>query len=341
MIIRLPKSGLILASVITTIFSLSNAHAETVAAFYSSKSVTLIIPSGPAGGYDRYGRLVARHINKYIPGQPNILPQNMPGAGGVVAANYQFNVAPKDGSSISILQNIVPFKKLLDPRQVKYEVSGIRWLGSVSAAANIAIVPASDKDTALENLRERELLVGSSGGTTTDLPIALKSLLGLKLNSIKGYNSTNDILLAMERKEVSGMIGIDYSSFIGSTKGRSDAYRIIFQMGLSRHALLPNVPLVLDIARDDNERQVLEVLFASFGIGRSFATTDIPADRLAALRNAFIKTMKDTQFKAEADKLGLEVAPLSAEEIERIIASVYAKPTEVIEQARKLLSNFE
>lgn len=314
-----------------------SAQSNPVAAFFEGKSISMIIPSGTGGGYDRYGRLVGRHIGRFIPGNPSIVPQNMPGAGGIVAANYLYNIAPKDGTAISIIQNGVPFKKLLDPRQLKYDISGFRWLGSVSPAANIAITTDKNKSVSLASLKHTPLIVGASGGTTLDLPIVLRSALNLKLNVVKGYKSTNDILLAMERDEVGGMVGIDYSSFIGSTKGRSDAYRVLFQMGLSRHSALPDVPLVQEVAENENEREVLEVIFSSFAIGRSFVTLDIPADRLAALRRAFVATMKDAQFLSEAEKSGAEVDPLTPEQIDKIIASVYAKPADVISQARKLL----
>jgi tripartite-type tricarboxylate transporter receptor subunit TctC len=324
---------------ITSVALLSPAGAQTnpVAAFYEGKSISMIIPSGTGGGYDRYGRLVARHIGRYMPGNPSIVPQNMPGAGGVVAANYLYNVAPRDGTTISIIQNGVPFKKLLDPRQLKYDFSGFRWLGSVSPAANIAITSAKNKDVSLASLKKNPLIVGASGGTTLDLPIVLNSVLDLKLNVVKGYKSTNDILLAMERNEVGGMVGIDYSSFIGSTKGRSDSYRVLFQMGLSRHSAIPDIPLVQEIADNENERAVLEVIFSSFAIGRSFVTLDIPSDRLAALRKAFVDTMKDAQFLMEAEKSGAEVDPLTPEQLDKIIATVYAKPADTISQARKLL----
>lgn len=335
----LALAGLFAASV--ALVTTEDALAETVAAFYEGKSISIIIPSGTGGGYDRYGRLVGRHIGRFIPGNPNIVPQNMPGAGGIVAANYLYNVAPKDGTAISIIQNGVPFKKLLDPRKVKYEVSGFRWLGSVSPAANIAITTAKNNETSLSSLKKTPLIVGASGGTTLDLPVVLNSVLDLKLNVVKGYKSTNDILLAMERNEVGGMVGIDYSSFIGSTKGRSESYRILFQMGLSRHTALPNVPLVQEIADNENEKAVLEVIFSSFAIGRSFVTLDIPGDRLAALRAAFVATMKDPQFLAEAEKSGAEVDPLTPEQIDKIIASVYSKPADVISQARKLLPGGE
>jgi tripartite-type tricarboxylate transporter receptor subunit TctC len=328
-------AGLLAAN--TALVSPVSAQSNPVAAFFEGKSISMIIPSGTGGGYDRYGRLVGRHIGRFIPGNPNIVPQNMPGAGGIVAANYLYNVAPKDGTAISIIQNGVPFKKLLDPRQLKYDISGFRWLGSVSPAANIAITTANNKETSLKSLKIAPLIVGASGGTTLDLPVALNSVLDLKLNVVKGYKSTNDILLAMERNEVGGMVGIDYSSFIGSTKGRSDSYRILFQMGLARHTALPNVPLAQEIANNENERAVLEVIFSSFAIGRSFVTLDIPADRLAAIRAAFFATMKDDQFLAEAEKSGAEVDPLTPEQIDKIIAAVYSKPAEVISQARKLL----
>jgi tripartite-type tricarboxylate transporter receptor subunit TctC len=314
------------------------ADHRSVADFYKAKSITLLIPSGPGGGYDRYGRLVARHISKHIPGQPTIVPQNMPGAGGVVAANYLYARSPKDGTAFAIIQNGVPFKKLLDDRQVRYDIEGFRWLGSVAPAANVAVVPVKAPFRSLEDLFKKPLIVGASGGTTTDLPMALNSVLGTKLEIIKGYKSTSDILLAMERGEVSGLVGIDWTSFLGSVKGHESDYRVLFQMGISRHRDLAQVPLVQESTQDEDKKAVLDVIFASFAIGRSFVTPAIPKDRLAALRIAFKDTMEDADFRQDAERMGAEVNPLTPEEIADVIKRVYSRPDTIIVRARSAIS---
>jgi tripartite-type tricarboxylate transporter receptor subunit TctC len=311
------------------------AQAESVEAFYRGKTISVLIPSAPGGGYDRYGRLVARHMGERVPGKPTLVPRNIPGAGGVIEANQLYTASPKDGTVIGIIQHNIPFRPIFDPRQVRYKVEGFRWLGSVTPITNTAIVNKSSGIASVGDLFTKELIVGSSGGTTTYLPSTVNSVLGTKIKLISGYKNTTDILLAMERREVEGLVGIGLTSLRGSKAAKDVDYKILFQMAYKKHPDLLDVPLVQDHAKKPDDKAVMEAIFASFSIGRSFVTLDIPEDRLAALRAAFKEMMMDPKFIEEARKSKAEVSYVSPEEIQDIIKMVYGLPKPILERAAK------
>lgn len=330
--------GLIALSAVTICSMPPNAKtalADDVEAFYRSKNISVIIPSAPGGGYDRYGRLVQRHMGRFIPGNPTLIARNVPGAGGVVQANQLYNTAPRDGTAFGIIQHSIPFRPILDPREVRYKVDGFRWLGSVSPITTLAIVNKNAPIRSVEDLFQKELIIGASGGTTLYLPSTVNSVLGTKFRIIKGYKNTGDILLAMARNEVSGLVGVGLSSLLGSKSAKNTDYRILFQMAYSKHPDIKEVPLVQDFARTPEDKAVMETIFASFSIGRSFITPVIPDDRLAALRVAFKKTVEDAKFRSDAKKSKAEVSYVSPDDIGRIIASVYGQPKPIIDRAAK------
>ena len=313
------------------------AHADPIADFYAGHSVTVLIPSGPGGGYDTYGRLISRHMGRHIPGKPNLVPQNMPGAGGVVLANYLANAAPKDGSVMAIMQNGVPFKPLFDARQIKFTNDSFRWLGSVTNVTNTAVIGKTSPITSAADVFTREVTVGASGGNTTYLPEMLNGVLGAKFKIVKGYKSTNEILLAVERNEVDGMVGIALDSLQTAEQSHPNL-RVLFQMGLKRSPELPDAPLIQEFAKTDEQKAVLGAVFASFEIGRIFAVAAIPEPRLAALRKAFAETLVDSAFLTDAKKLRLNVNPETPGEVQSIIADVFRQPTPILDKAREILS---
>lgn len=322
------------AAVISAIaLQTSEASADAVADFYRGKSISILIPSAPGGGYDTYGRLVGRYFAEHIPGRPNIVPQNMPGAGGIAEVNYLYNVAPKDGTTIGIIEHGTTFKPIFDPREVRYKISGFRWLGSVTPITVIGVIRKDAPVTTVADLFDREVVIGGSGGTTVYLPLALNSILGTKIKLVKGYKNTNDIMLAMARREVEGVVGIGLDSLEGSKAVGDVDYRILFQMGVTRGPALPDVPLIQDYAKSADDRAVLETIFASFSIGRSFVTPLIPEDRFAALKAAFAETIADPKFVAQAKKAHADVGFVSAEEIQKIIERVYSQPEPVLKRA--------
>jgi tripartite-type tricarboxylate transporter receptor subunit TctC len=309
------------------------AAADAVEDFYRGKNVSLVTPDAAGGGYDTYGRLVGRYIAEHIPGRPNIVPQNMPGAGGITQMNYLYNVAPKDGSAFAIVMHGTIFKPVLDAREVRYKVDSFRWLGSVTPIAVIGVFRTDAPAATAKDLFEREVIIGGSGGTTMYLPLAINSVLGTKLKLVKGYKNTNDIMLATARNEVQGVVGIGLDSLRGSRAAGDVETRILFQMGTTRSHSLPEVPLIQEFAKNAEDREVLEAIFASFSIGRVFMTPAIPDDRYAALRTAFEKTVKDPRFVAQAEKEHAEVDYVAPDEIHKIIYHVYGQPEAVLKRA--------
>ena len=307
---------------------------DSVADFYRGKSITLLSPDAPGSGYDAYGRLVGRFIGDHIPGKPNIVVQNMPGAGGITAANYFYNIAAKDGTAVAIFQHGTIFDPLFDPREVRYKIDGFRWLGSVTPITVLGVFRKDAPAKTAAELFDHEVIIGAAGGTTVYLPLAVNDILHTKMKLVYGYRSTNDILLAMARQEVSGVVGLGLDFLQGLHAGGDvKDYNILFQMGEARSRSLPDVPLIQEFAKSDEDRAVLEAVFASFSIGRVFLTPAIPDDRYAALQAAFEATVEDPAFVEQAHKQHSDVGYVSPEEIKKIIDHVYGQPEAILKRA--------
>jgi tripartite-type tricarboxylate transporter receptor subunit TctC len=309
------------------------AIAQTPEEFYKGRTVTLVAPDAAGSGYDAYARLVSRFIADRIPGKPSVVVQNMPGAGGVIQVNTLYNVSPKDGTTFAIIMHGTIFRPIFDPREVRYKMDGFRYLGSVTP---IVVIGAFNKDapakTAAE-LFDREVLIGGSGGTTMYLPQAVNGIVGTKMKLISGYRSTKDIMLAMERREVAGVVGIGLDSIQTHNEGNVEPFNILFQMGSVRAKELPNVPLIQEFAKSPEDKAALEAVFASFSIGRVFVTPQIPDDRYAALQAAFEATVKDPAFAEAAAKQKSSVGYVSPAEIKTIVDKVYALPPAIQKRA--------
>jgi tripartite-type tricarboxylate transporter receptor subunit TctC len=307
-------------------------RADAVEDFYKGKSVQLYIPSATGGGYDTYGRLIGRHIGRHIPGNPTIVPRNVPGAGGVIEANQLYTAAAKDGTAFGIVQHGIIFRPIFDDREVRYKIEGFRWLGS---AAPIAVVTLASKKSAVKSaadIFEKEFIIGAGGGTTEYMPTTINAVLGAKMKLIKGYKGNNEILLAIERGEVEGVSGIGLDTLGAATNAAGREYNFLFQMGARRAPDLPDVPLIQEFAKNPEDKAVLEAVFASLSIGRSFVTPVIPDDRLAALRKAFKAATDDPQLREEAKKTSLDVSFVDPEEIHRITAQVYGLPEPILKR---------
>lgn len=308
--------------------------ADSVADFYRGKSITILVPDAPGGGYDTYGRLVAQFIGQHIPGRPAIVPQNMPGAGGLTEINHLFNEAPKDGTTIGMIEHGLIFSPIFDPRQVRYNVDGFRWLGSVTPITIIGVFRKDAPVHTVADLFDREVIIGGSGGTTIYLPLAINNILGTKMKLVKGYTNTNDCMLAMSRQEVSGVVGIGVDSLHGSRAGGDVDYNILFQMGAARSHDLPDVPLIQELSKSSEDRAALEAVFSSFSIGRVFVTPTIPEERYVALQAAFEATLKDPAFIEQAQKQHANVNYVPPDEIQKIIHRVYSEPEPILARAR-------
>ena len=324
-------------------FIATPAQSQSVEEFYAGKALTLYIGFSVGGGGDVYGRLVARHIGKFIPGQPAVVPVNMGGAGGLSLMNWLNAAAPKDGSAIATVNRGIVFLPLVGAGQSAFfDPRTFTWIGNATDEVLICVAMARTGITTFEQTLERELIVGSTGpgAGEYDFPRLVRAVLGAQFRSISGYPGGNEINLAMERGEVDGRCGWSWSSVRSTRQHWLDegTINILLQLALRKHPDLPDVPLVMDLAESDEERQVLRLMMMRLALGRPFlAPPGVPADRAAALRSAFDVMVTDPAFLAEAERLRLEINPISGAEIEALLAEAYATPAHIVERARESL----
>jgi tripartite-type tricarboxylate transporter receptor subunit TctC len=314
------------------------ARADAVTDFYAGRTVTIVVGSAAAGGYDT----VARHIGKHMPANPGFIVRNMPGAGGMTATNFLYNNAEKDGGVIGLVQNNTPFEPLFGTKEARYDAVKFNWLGSPSSETAMVLLWHAVPVNSIAELRAREVAVGVSGANSTPAFFArlLNATLGTKMKAINGYPGQNDVLLAMERGEVDG----HPSAFVSSVRStrptwlRDRTAKAIVQYGAGRLAELGDVPFALDLVADDENRLVMQAGFAPLALGRPFvAPPGVPPERLAALRQAFAATIADPAFLAEGEKLGLEInAPRGGEQIRDVVERAYHSPPSVIDRLRQL-----
>ena len=314
------------------LFAPASARADAVSDFYHGKTVDLMIGFSAGGAYDVYGRLVGRFIGRHIPGAPNVVPRNMDGAGSLRAANYLYQVAPKDGTAIATFGRGVAFDPILGLPGSAFDATKFSWLGSANDEVSTCVAYKGSGVSTIEDAEQKELIVGGSGGSadTDQQPKVLNGVLGTKMKLVVGYPGGNDINLAMERGEVKGRCGWSWSS-LKSTHAdwlRDKTVSVFIQLALHKHPDLPDVPLVMDLAKTDADRRILELVFARQVMGRPFAAPPgVPKDRLAALRQAFDDTMKDPDFLAEAAKIDVEITPVSGEKLQGLVDDVYHDTT--------------
>jgi tripartite-type tricarboxylate transporter receptor subunit TctC len=307
----------------------------------SGKSVSLLIGFGPGGGYDLWGRTVARHIGKHLPGKPSVVPQNMPGAGSYVAASHIYGGAPKDGTVFGIIARDAALGPLSNAPGARFDATKMSWLGSPTREHNACIANSTARVKKADDLRTHELVLGDTGpGTgTRSYPKVLNDLLGYKFKLVSGFRSSVDVFLAMERGEVDGIC----ESLDSIMQRKPDwipnkVVNVLLQAGAESRPELKGVPNVLTLARNAEEKQVLEFLYAGQDIGRPFvAPPDLPPDRLKMLRDAFSATMKDPEFVSDVQRSKLDLEPEDGEHIAALIAKIYATPKPIIDRVANLI----
>jgi len=313
-------------------------RADAVSDFYTGKQVRLLIGYSAGGGYDTYARLLARHLGKHIPGNPTVVPQNMPGAGSLRLANFLYNVAPKDGSVIGTFGRGIAMEPLLSGVGTQFDAREFSWLGSLNSETSLCTAWHTSDVKSMQDLATQELIVGGtgSGSDTVIFPTALRNLLDVNIRLISGYPGGNDVLLAMERGEVDGRCGWSFSS-LTSTRGdwiETERITILAQLALSKHPELPDVPLITEFAKTDEERMAMELIFARQVMGRPYlAPPGIPADRRTALRSALISVAQDPEFLRDAEQLQVELNPVSGEEVDALLARIYGASPGAIDLA--------
>jgi tripartite-type tricarboxylate transporter receptor subunit TctC len=307
----------------------------------AGKNVTLIIGFGAGGGYDLWGRLVARHIGKHLPGNPTVVPQNMPGAGSYVAASHIYGAAPKDGTVFAIIARDAALGPLSNAPGARFDATKMSWLGSLTREHNACIANATAKVKTANALRDTELILGDTGpGTgTRSYPKVLNDLLGYKFKLVSGFRSSADVFLAMERGEVDGICeSLDSINQRKPDWITNKTVNVLLQAGAESRPELAGVPNVLTLARNDEERKVLEYLYAGQDIGRPFvAPPDLPPERLKMLRDAFNATMKDPEFAADVKRNKFDLEPEDGEHLAALINKIYATPKAIIDRVSNLI----
>jgi tripartite-type tricarboxylate transporter receptor subunit TctC len=340
--------GVILArgatAVILAFGPISVGSAQNPAEFYKGKSLDLHIGYSAGGGYDVYARALARHMGRFIPGNPTVVPKNMPGAGSLVLANWLYNVAPKDGTAFGMIGRGTGFDPLLGSTKAQFDATKFNWLGSMNDEVSVCVAWHTTGITTLDQVKQRALTVGGSGpaADTDQFPKVLNATIGTKFKIVTGYPGGNDVDLAMERGEVMGRCGWSWSSVIATHQSWIDDKKInvLVQLSLKKHPDLPNVPLVMDFAKTEQQAQIFKLVFARQPMGRPFlAPPGIPTDRVAALRKAFMETLQDREFLAEAEKMKLEINPVSGDEVQRIVQDVYRTPKAVATAVADMLNH--
>jgi tripartite-type tricarboxylate transporter receptor subunit TctC len=314
--------------------------AQGVADFYRGRNVSLIISSGPGGGYDTYSRTLARHINRHVPGRPGIVTQNMPGAGSLIAINYIYNVAARDGSVLADSDSTMPFYTLFDGQNAKFDPFRLNWLGSIGRQIGICVAWKTSAFKTIDDVLLRPMRVSGTGAQSwrTTMPRLYNLTAGTKFEVITGYGTT-EAFLALERSEVDGTC-VDYHTLEATRPDwlQDRKVTIIAQYGLEPVRGLEGIPLGLDRVKDTTDRAAMELILSQQLAGRPYlAPPDVPADRLTALRAAFEATMKDQAFRADAEKSRLMIDPMTSEQMEALLRRAYASPPAIVERAKNLL----
>jgi tripartite-type tricarboxylate transporter receptor subunit TctC len=331
------RVSLVAASFAAIVSADSSVSAQTEE-FYKGKSIDLVIGYPPGGSNDTWGRILARHIGKHVPGKPNVVPKNMPGAGSFLAVNQAFNVLPKDGTIIGIGAPTMALDEKLGSQGVRFKTAELNWVGRVDSLINMVFMwKTSPVKTFADAQKTESTLSGTGAGSTVSIyPTVMNNVLGTKFKLIMGYRGSNEAMLAVERGEVEGhstswtALKVAHPDWI-----RDKSVNLLVQFSIKRHVDLRDLPTAVDLARNDEERQVLSAIMNAAEVGTAFFTTPgVPADRLAALRRAFDATMKDAEFLAEVEKIRLGVNPITGEELQKLVAEVSNLSPDLLEKVR-------
>jgi tripartite-type tricarboxylate transporter receptor subunit TctC len=327
---------------LTAAFTFSPSHAQTPAEFYRGKTVEIDIGTSVGGGYDAYARLLARHLGRFIPGNPAVVPKNMEGAGGLRLANFLYNAAPRDGTTFATIYRGTVFDPLLGGKGAQFDPTRFTFIGSANNEVSVCVAWHGTGIVRFEDALTKALVVGASGPSADSyqFPKIVNGVLGTKFKIVTGYPGGNDIDLAMERREVQGRCSWSWTSLKATRRSwvAEKKINLLFQMGLFKHPDLPEVPLVIDLATSVEDRAVLELIFARQVMAWPYlAPPGIPKDRAEALRRAFMDTMNDKDFLAEAERSALEIRPVAGADIQKLVQQVYDTPTPIAERAADIL----
>ena len=311
--------------------------------FYEGKTITIVTSTGVGGVYDLTARVIARHMGRHIPGNPTIIVQNMPGGGNVLATNYMYNIAAKDGLTIASIHNAMPLHQVLDGRGVRFDATKFNWLGSTGPENEVILVWRTAGITSIKQAREREVVLGSTGAGSglSIIPTAMNNVLGTRFKLVIGYKTSEDINLALERGEVQAR-AFGLNSIVAQHGDWLKDGKVVFlaQAGIKRDKDLPDVPLLTELAATDQQRDVLKLISSPAGLGHPYlAPPGVPAERLALLRQAFAATLADKAFITETEKLGIPVDAMTAEEVSQIVADTVGAAPDVIAKGKAAMES--
>lgn len=318
------KSLASLSLIITLCSCASAARADSIEEFYRGKTITSVVPFGPGGGYGIYNQIMARHLGRFIPGNPTIVAQYMPGAGGITANNYMFNLAKRDGLVMAMVSDSVALASVIDADKIRYKVNDFIWLGAIERVNNVTAVRADSGVKKLDDLKQKSIVLGGSGpgSPTSLLPALMRWLQGYNIKTVEGYEGINPMFIAMDRNEIAGMT-VSWTIFKTLKKEWFEkGFAIpIVQFGSKKEKDLPNVPLALDIAQTAEQKAVARFLASNVDVGRSFIfPPGVPEERVAALRTAFDKMVQDPEFREEITKAGFDLSPATGKEVQAAVA---------------------
>ena len=322
--------------------TMAQAKADAAADFYKGKTISLVSSSSPGGGYDAMARAVARFIGRHMPGNPTFIVQNMPGAGGILATNFLYNLAEKDGTVIGLVQNNTPLEPLFGTKEARYDATKFNWLGTPSFEVSMVLLWHTVPVNSVDDLKRIETHVGASGANSTPAFYTrlLNATLGTKMTLINGYPGQNEAFLAMERGELDGYPSVFYSALTATRPNwlRDKLAKAIVQYGPERLKELGDVPFAPDLLTNEDDKLLMQAAFAPQALGRPLlAPPGVPADRVAVLRKALADTFADPDFLAESDRTGLGVnAPRTGAQLQDVIERAYRSPSQVVERLRKL-----
>jgi len=309
--------------------------------------VAVLIGTTPGGGYDVYARALARHLGRHLPGQAGVVPKNVPGAGGLTLANYMYNRAPADGSEIATVQNGLPFEKLfqtLSPegKNALFDATRFGWIGSITKTVFVTVTWHTSAVKTLQDATRQQAILGASAMSSDSYVLAMLTnrLLDTKFKVVHGYPGAAEVDLAVENGEVEGEAGKDWTTLTSTRPQwiKDQKINILVQMGMQPHADLKDVPMAIELAKAPEDRRVMEVVFAKFGMSRPFfAPPGVAPERLAVLRRAFDATLQDQAFLADAQKLGMEVAPVRGEDVQALVMRIVSTPAALAQRARDVL----
>ena len=327
----------VLSFVLAAVLSATAARAQSVEEFYRGKSISLLIGFSVGGGYDLYARHLARFMGRHIPGKPTIVPQNMAGAGSLRAANFLYSAAPKDGTAIGTFSRTTGINPLLESGAT-FDGTKFGWLGSVTDDTSACIAWHTSQVKTWKDFLEKPMTLGGQGPSSEPDIFAnlYKNLYGAKVKLVAGYPGTNEITLAMERGEVDGVCGLSWSTIkTRHAQWLKDKKITIFvQAAFKKEPEMGDVPLIVDLTKDQETAQIMKLFLAAQEMARPFAAPPgIPEDRKAALIAAFEATMKDPEFLSEAQKLSIDVSPVTAAHLNSLLADLYATPKAVLQKA--------